>query len=400
MKSTVVVSQKRLMQQNHFYGMDINPFAVEIAKVTMMLAHKLSIDELHVSEAALPLDNLDANIFTRDALLMPDNSRSPWPKVDVIIGNPPFLGAKLLKPELGVEYVKRLRKAYPEIPGMADFCVYWIRRAQDALPPSSAADIVAGRAGLVGTQNIRSNASRRGGLDYVVASATLIEAVDSQPWSGEANVSVSIVNWVKSQDTAVVNEKRRLWFKVAPKPGATKRKRGTGQAIKNYELDMREVSFISSSLSDATDVAQAKQLAVNDGFCFTGQYPRHNPGFLMSITGGQTLRAAAPENKEVIWPFAGGDELLKQGKVVCYSIDFQVMSIVDAQGYSIPFEHVTQKVLPHVQKLAEVERRETEKDTGQDQTWLNTWWRFFRPRTELIGKLTGLSRYMVCGGLI
>lgn len=380
----------------NFYGMDINPFAVEIAKVTMMLAHKLSIDELHVSEAALPLDNLDANIVTRDALVMPDNSRSPWPKADVIIGNPPFLGAKLLKPELGADYVKRLRKAYPEIPGMADLCVYWIRRAQDALAPCSAADIVAGRAGLVGTQNIRSNASRKGGLDYVAASATLIEAVDSQPWSGEANVSVSIANWVKSQDAAVVNEKRRLWFKVTPKAGAVKRKRGTGQAIKNYELDMREVSFISSSLSDATDVAQAKQLAINDGVCFTGQYPRHNPGFLVSIAAGQTLRAAAPENKGVIWPFAGGNELLKQGKVICYSIDFQDMSIVDAQGYSIPFEHVTQKVLPHVQELAEVERKETKKDTGQDQTWLNTWWRFFRPRTELIGKLTGLSRYMVC----
>lgn len=380
----------------NFYGMDINPFAVEIAKVTMMLAHKLSIDELHVSEAALPLDNLDANIIARDALVMPDNSRSSWPKADVIIGNPPFLGAKLLKPELGADYVKRVRQAYPEIPGMADLCVYWFRRAQDALPPCTTADIVAGRAGLVGTQNIRSNASRKGGLDYVAASATIIEAVDSQPWSGEANVSVSIANWVNSQDANVVREKRRLWFKVAPKPGSVKRKRGMGQANKSFELDMREVSLISSSLSDATDVAQAEKLAVNNGFCFTGQYPRHNPGFLLPIAAAEKLLAAVPENKEVIWPFAGGDELLKQGKVICYSIDFQDKSIVEAQGYAIPFGHVLQNVLPHVQKLAEVEREKTKKDTGQDQTWLNTWWRFFRPRTDLVRKLNGLRRYMVC----
>src|SRR3990172_2108038 len=32
-----------------FFGMDINPFAVEIAKVTMMVARKLAIDELHVN---------------------------------------------------------------------------------------------------------------------------------------------------------------------------------------------------------------------------------------------------------------------------------------------------------------------------------------------------------------
>lgn len=53
----------------NFFGMDINPFAVDIAKVTMMLAHKLAIDELSISEAALPLDNLDGNFVTRDALI-------------------------------------------------------------------------------------------------------------------------------------------------------------------------------------------------------------------------------------------------------------------------------------------------------------------------------------------
>src|SRR6185312_3425880 len=44
-----------------FYGLDINPFAVELAKVTMMIARKLAIDELHITEKALPLDTLDEN---------------------------------------------------------------------------------------------------------------------------------------------------------------------------------------------------------------------------------------------------------------------------------------------------------------------------------------------------
>ncbi len=46
---------------SNFFGMDIIPFAVELAKVTMMIARKLAIDELHITEPALPLDNLDAN---------------------------------------------------------------------------------------------------------------------------------------------------------------------------------------------------------------------------------------------------------------------------------------------------------------------------------------------------
>jgi hypothetical protein len=55
-----------------------------------------------------------------------------------------------------------------------------------------------GGAGLVGTQNIRNNQSRVGGLDHIVAAGTIVEAVENMPWSGEANVHVSIANWVKN----------------------------------------------------------------------------------------------------------------------------------------------------------------------------------------------------------
>ena len=62
----------------------------------------------------------------------------------MIIGNPPFLGAKLLKPERGPDYVNAVRKAYPEVPGMADYCVYWFRHAHDHLPACTADDPVRG----------------------------------------------------------------------------------------------------------------------------------------------------------------------------------------------------------------------------------------------------------------
>src|SRR5688500_2891481 len=53
-----------------FFGMDINAFAIELAKVSMMIGRKLAIDELHIAdEADLPLDNLDANFSAVDALM-------------------------------------------------------------------------------------------------------------------------------------------------------------------------------------------------------------------------------------------------------------------------------------------------------------------------------------------
>src|SRR5204863_6317330 len=141
-------------------------------------------------------------------------------------------------------YMKRLRKLYSDVPGMADLCVYWIRRAHDELKRCTTDDRLSGRAGLVGTQNIRNNASRRGGLDYVVLDGTIVEAVDNQPWSGEANVNVSIVNWVKTQEKALLPQKRRLWFKVDP-AGKERHKREKGAAAKEYQLDVRECDLIN-----------------------------------------------------------------------------------------------------------------------------------------------------------
>ena len=133
-----------------FFGIDINPFAVELAKVTMMIARKLAIDELHITEPALPLDNLDTNFKATDALIDSQGLPTAWPPSDIIIGNPPFLGAKRLKPEHGSDYVNAVRKAYPNVPGMADFCVYWFRRTHDHLPACTENTPLIGRAGLVG----------------------------------------------------------------------------------------------------------------------------------------------------------------------------------------------------------------------------------------------------------
>ena len=324
-----------------FFGMDIIPFAVELAKVTLSLAPKLASDELHTTEKTLPLDNLDGNILCMDALVDPrmrvavgENARRPelwlqaeWPAADVIIGNPPFLGAKRLKPERGAEEIRRLRSVYPDVPGMADYCVYWFRRAHDHLPVATPADPFAGRAGLVGTQNIRNNQSRVGGLDHIVRTGIIVEAVENMPWSGEANVHVSIANWVKTslgtpalragnaegtvgtkrraaaiaegparragvlkgparragvpegpvnEPALLIPSLRRLWSRVDPKLAlfdqsnfdpdlkvVTTGKRGRVRQDKSYEMAVRMDAEINSALTDDADVAAAVPLAVN-----------------------------------------------------------------------------------------------------------------------------------------
>src|SRR5688572_22596901 len=132
----------RLIHVNarQFYGIDVIPFAIELAKVSMMIGRKLAIDELHIAdEKDLPLDNLDGNFKAVDALITDVESNgagvipTPWPATDVIIGNPPFVDARNITVERGREYVAKLRKLYGGVPGRADYCVYWFRRAHDHL---------------------------------------------------------------------------------------------------------------------------------------------------------------------------------------------------------------------------------------------------------------------------
>jgi hypothetical protein len=146
-------------------GIEINAFAVSLARVTLWMAHKLAVDELGLDEATLPLENL-SGIQAADAL------RVPWPRASVIIGNPPFHGDRHLRGLLGDDYVEWLKDTFQC--GIKDHCVYWFRKAQVHLEPGQ-------RAGLVGTNSISQNRARSASLNYIVENGGLIPGL---AWRG------------------------------------------------------------------------------------------------------------------------------------------------------------------------------------------------------------------------
>lgn len=395
--------QPQLIHVNarQFFGMDINPFAVELAKVTLMIARKLAIDELHIAdEKDLPLDNLDGNFRIGDALLTTlvtdgegDDSdiyagaiRTPWPEADVIIGNPPFLGAKRLKPERGAAYVNAIRKMYKQVPGMADYCVYWFRRAHDHLPACTMADPLVGRGGLVGTQNVRNNQSRIGGLDHIVKTGRITEAVDNQPWSGDAHVHVSIVNWVKSVDPAVVPKQCRLWSPVESEPGAKKRRAsGSGSADKVYELTFRKCGRISSSLANTTDVSAARSMSCNTTpqRVFQGVTPGYK-GFVLSPDERKAIIKSEAASEDLIRPYLIGREIVSgSGKPRRFLIDADGKDVISLSRYRTINQHLIRNVLPKIKdKLkAEIEKKSDMVKARAEH--LERWWTFWARRTEL-----------------
>jgi SAM-dependent methyltransferase len=289
---------------NQFFGMDTDPFAVELARVTLMIARKVAHDRLGLTEQELPLDNLDKNIVQADALF------TPWPEADAIIGNPPFLGGKRIRAELGDTYTEAIYSRFPNCSNFADFCCYWFRLAHDNLS-------IDDRAGLVGTNMIRRGTNRKASLDYIVNNGGFLSnVVSTQPWSGEANVHVSIVNWSRTPD-------------------------------KSCTIDGIVVPFISSSLRSDVDTKEATKLRANQGFCFVGVQPT-GAGFEIEEQTATEWIASDSKNSEVLSLFSKGSNLAKtpSGVPAKWIIDFGDRDLEDAEAYRLPFERVATEVRP------------------------------------------------------
>ena len=380
-----------LVSTKQFHGIDLDPFGVELAKVTLMLAKRVALaetkdnwfaergEQLLEFEEPLPLDNLDDNIRCEDALFV------EWPAADAIIGNPPYQSKNKMQQELGRAYVNRVRDHYPAVPGHADYCVYWFRRAHDELEDGC-------RAGLVGTNTIRQNYSREGGLDYIVGNGgTITEAISSQVWSGDAAVHVSIVNWKKGKEQGPKKLFRQL---------------GDNH---NSPWEVAEVDRIGAALSGRFDVTAADALRANKASdsCDQGQTHGHK-GFLLAQEEAKALMESDPKIRAVLKPYLTANEFLSSNPPAPgrYVMDFHPRSMLKARAYIEAFTRIEKAVLPDRQKKAvdEVKRNHEAIAEDQDahvnhhhQNFLKKWWLLSYPRSALMEKLRGLPRYVACG---
>ena len=91
-------------------GIEINPYAAELARVSVWIGEIQWMRRNGFGEARDPILKPLDTIECRDALLRQDGTEPDWPSTDVVIGNPPFLGAGLQIGKLGEDYVSRIRR--------------------------------------------------------------------------------------------------------------------------------------------------------------------------------------------------------------------------------------------------------------------------------------------------
>lgn len=225
-------------------GIEINAYAAEIARVVIWIGEiQWMLNNGYAYRRNPILRPLEA-IECRDALFDwtdPDHPvEARWPAATVIVGNPPFLGAKLLRRSLGHEYVEHLFRVFGDrLPGMSDFVTYWHEKAR--------AMVQAGRVervGLLATQGIRGGASRRV-LERIKETGDIYMAWSDEPWVLDgANVHVSFIAYDDG------SEPIRL-------------------------LNGVQVPSINANLTSGPDLTKAKRLPENRGI-----------GFVADVKGG------------------------------------------------------------------------------------------------------------------
>ena len=181
-------------------GIEINPYAAELARVSVWIGEIQWMRRNGFDVSPDPILKPLETIECRDAILAPDGIEPEWPEADVVIGNPPFLGDRVMRGGLGHEYTERLRRTYRgSVASSADLVCYWFHKAGRLAAQGKLA-----RAGLVATNSIRGG-NNRAVLDRIVEDSSIFDAWPDEPWVIDgAAVRVSLVCFApKSADLPV-----------------------------------------------------------------------------------------------------------------------------------------------------------------------------------------------------
>ena len=336
-----------------FLGIEMNAYAAELAQMTLWIGY---LQWTRANGYGIPdspvLRKLD-NITCDDAILRFDEAGTvyepQWPNADFIIGNPPFLGDKLMRGQLGNAYVEILRGLFDKrIPGQSDLCCYWFEKTRHQIEVGTCQ-----RAGLLATQGIRGGANREV-LKRINHTGGIFFAVSDREWVLDgAMVHVSIVGF-------------------------------DGGSDRSRTLDGKSVSSINVSLTSTTDLTQSKALAANRGIGFIGT-SMHGPFDLEETQAMAMLESAGNPNEKPnsdgVRPILNAQEITNRASRR-WVVAFDPAITWEAAA---EYQMVAQFILAQVKPI---------RDNNHRKSYRERWWIHGEARPAMQSALRPLSRFL------
>jgi type II restriction/modification system DNA methylase subunit YeeA len=345
-----------LVGPENMLGIEINPFAAELARVSVWIGEIQWMREHGMDASRNPILKPLDTIRCHDALLNQDGTEYEWPVADVIIGNPPYLGAKLMKGRLGVEETEKIRAAFNgRLPGFTDLVCYWFEKSRAMIETGTAT-----RAGLVATNSIRKNTNLPV-MHRIIGTTEIFTAWSEEQWNiNGAAVDVSLICF--------------------------------GQGFVGTKmLDGQPVNDINADLTTGLDLTQATALAQNDNVAFLGiqkSGPFDVPGDLAREWMRLPANPNGKRNAAVLKPYWNGDDLTARPRDVWF-IDLPLgLSESEAALFDRPFHHIATAVDEDGKTIKDLRGALGERASPR-------WWEPHWPCPEMRSRIASLTRFIV-----
>jgi len=381
-----------------FHGIEIKPWAREIAELTLWIGYHQFWREHHGGRTPRePLLQDTGTLELRDAVLawdeiredpsrarpdptpriphpvtgklVPDpNAKLPyyehvnprpaeWPRADFIVGNPPYMGRGRQREAFGDGYVDALRAAYPEVPDNADYVMYWWYRAAKEVGEGRTI-----RAGLITTNTITQRHNREVIEGARENGTDIVWAIADHPWVDETgSAAVRVAMTVMERDPA-------------------------SATLVTVDDDASVVSTVTverlnSDLTAHADVAGAasEPLLANRGLSSQG-FTLVGDGFRLPVEEGQRLISADSSHAEIVRPLVNGRDLTHRPRGF-FTIDFGLMTEDEAKRFPVLYDLLRNRVLPT-------------RAANKREAYARYWWRYGETRSGLRDALGGLERYI------
>jgi hypothetical protein len=299
-----------------------------------------------------------------------------WPQADFIVGNPPFIGGKDLRQELGDGYAEALWSVYgTRVPNSADFVMYWWHKAADKVRTAKAR-----RFGFITTNSLPQTFNRRVVEHHMAGRHPigLVFAIADHPWVKALN---------ENEEEAVRDAAQvRVAMSVGVR-GATQGKLLRVMAERKGKDDAADVELegrfgsINADLTIGADVTKALALRANERLSSPG-VKLHGAGFIVTPDQAAALGLGrVPGLERHILAYRNGKDLTARPRGVM---------VIDLFG--LGEEEVRQK-FPEVYQWI-LERVKPERDQNNRATYRENWWLFGEPRGDFRPALAGLPRYI------
>jgi SAM-dependent methyltransferase len=372
--------QGETIDPHQFLGLELNPRAAAIAELVIWIGYLQWHYRNYASHPNEPILRAFENInfghregydavLTWDGYPLPavavkdgkrvetyPNARQPkWPEAEFIVGNPPFIAGQNFRSEFGDSYSEAIWKLHAQLPGGADFVMFWWDRAADTLVESSSS---LRRFGFVTTNSITQQFSGRVVSRHLKGKPpiSLVFAIPNHPWtkatSGAAQVRIAMTVCEKGQLDGKLLEVSREGLLDTDEP----------------QIDfVVKTGRINPNLTIGSDITSAQPLRANGGICHDG-VKLHGKGFRISATEASYLGLGRRTGADaVIRLYVNGRDLNQhsRGSMV---IDLFGLSADEVRArFPEIYQHLLERVKPERDKNRRPIRRENWWLFGENQ---------------------------------